>query len=122
MHKSSEEKARKLLALGFTEERISELLSSGHAGERFMDSPVASGEGAPPLEARQPVADQPPPSGEGDFTTAPGDWQPDIDSRTGWVLNIALPCVKGEGLCALRTRPGVRFQCIFDSVDCAFRG
>lgn len=36
--------------------------------------------------------------------------EPIIDPLTGWVLNPALPCVKGEGPCALRVKPSTRFE------------
>ena len=48
-------------------------------------------------------------------------WQPIIDPITGWVLNPALPCVKGDGFCRLRRELGVRFQCIFHPQDCEFK-
>ena len=49
------------------------------------------------------------------------DWQPRMDPTTRLVLNPALRCVKGEGLCSLRTKPGVRFQCICEPTGCSFR-
>lgn len=32
----------------------------------------------------------------------------------------ALPCTKTEGICALRTTPGARFQCIFSGRGCKY--
>jgi len=33
---------------------------------------------------------------------------------------MVLPCVKGEGLCSLRTKPDVEFDCIFDPLNCDY--